>query len=238
MRAPFGPIDKLYNQIGNVNRLHNIIEPFAALVWSYRVHWVAIGCTLLPVFGHCPVQQQCTLPNQTMLSLVRLVSFSTEESHTEKSNIPPLLPKYICILRLTHLVQYSWTIKSSIQSPSLLWKTLTKKVERWEYQLIPSVFSQLIGSILVCLSSLLSVYPVWPTTVLSPPHLIQSVLSLSCLSSAYSVWPTTVLSPPQLIKSVLSLSSLSSAYSVCSELIQSFLSLELIQSALSLSSMS
>ena len=25
------PIDKLYTQIGNVNRLHNIIEPFAAL---------------------------------------------------------------------------------------------------------------------------------------------------------------------------------------------------------------
>ena len=24
-------IDKLYTQIGNVNRLHNIIEPFAAL---------------------------------------------------------------------------------------------------------------------------------------------------------------------------------------------------------------
>ena len=26
-----GGIDKLYTQIGNVNRLHNIIEPFAAL---------------------------------------------------------------------------------------------------------------------------------------------------------------------------------------------------------------
>ena len=25
------PIDKLYTQVGNVNRLHNIIEPFAAL---------------------------------------------------------------------------------------------------------------------------------------------------------------------------------------------------------------
>ena len=25
------PIDKLYTQIGNVNRLHNINEPFAAL---------------------------------------------------------------------------------------------------------------------------------------------------------------------------------------------------------------
>ena len=29
-----GSIDKLYTQIGNVNRLHNIIEPFAALFWA------------------------------------------------------------------------------------------------------------------------------------------------------------------------------------------------------------
>ena len=27
-------IDKLYTQIGNVDRLHNIIEPFAALFWA------------------------------------------------------------------------------------------------------------------------------------------------------------------------------------------------------------
>ena len=30
-------IDKLYTQIGNVNRLHNIIEPFAALFWALGI---------------------------------------------------------------------------------------------------------------------------------------------------------------------------------------------------------
>ena len=32
-----GNIDKLYTQIGNVNRLHNIIEPFAALFWALGI---------------------------------------------------------------------------------------------------------------------------------------------------------------------------------------------------------
>ena len=30
-------IDKLYTQIDNVNRLHNIIEPFAALFWALGI---------------------------------------------------------------------------------------------------------------------------------------------------------------------------------------------------------
>ena len=30
-------IDKLYTQIGNVNRLYNIIEPFAALFWALGI---------------------------------------------------------------------------------------------------------------------------------------------------------------------------------------------------------
>ena len=30
-------IDKLYTQIGNANRLHNIIEPFAALFWALGI---------------------------------------------------------------------------------------------------------------------------------------------------------------------------------------------------------
>ena len=30
-------IDKWYTQIGNVNRLHNIIEPFAALFWALGI---------------------------------------------------------------------------------------------------------------------------------------------------------------------------------------------------------
>ena len=30
-------IDKLYTQIGNDNRLHNIIEPFAALFWALGI---------------------------------------------------------------------------------------------------------------------------------------------------------------------------------------------------------
>ena len=30
-------IDKLYTQIGNVNRLHNIIEPFASLFWALGI---------------------------------------------------------------------------------------------------------------------------------------------------------------------------------------------------------
>ena len=30
-------IDKLHTQIGNVNRLHNIIEPFAVLFWALGI---------------------------------------------------------------------------------------------------------------------------------------------------------------------------------------------------------
>ena len=30
-------IDKLYTQIGNDNRLHNVIEPFAALFWALSI---------------------------------------------------------------------------------------------------------------------------------------------------------------------------------------------------------
>ena len=30
-------IDKLYTQISNVNRLHNIIEPFAPLFWALGI---------------------------------------------------------------------------------------------------------------------------------------------------------------------------------------------------------
>ena len=36
------PIDKLYTQIGNANRLHNIIEPFAALFWALGIVLVHI----------------------------------------------------------------------------------------------------------------------------------------------------------------------------------------------------
>ena len=32
-----GSIDKLYTQIGNVNRLHTIIEPFPALFWALSI---------------------------------------------------------------------------------------------------------------------------------------------------------------------------------------------------------
>ena len=35
--AKAGSIDKFYTQIGNVNRLHNIIEPFAAMFWALGI---------------------------------------------------------------------------------------------------------------------------------------------------------------------------------------------------------
>ena len=40
-------IDKLYTQIGNVNRLHNIIEPFAALFWALGIVLAQCACTAI-----------------------------------------------------------------------------------------------------------------------------------------------------------------------------------------------
>ena len=47
-RAPLGySIDKLYTQIGNVNRLHNRIEPIAALFWALGIVLAHIILTVL-----------------------------------------------------------------------------------------------------------------------------------------------------------------------------------------------